>query len=49
MIGWHGVVRHWAAGDGGLQATGPPSLQLIDVEAISNLSIGFPLSSELEA
>ena len=40
MVGWH-VARHWAAGDGG----GAPLFHQngVDVKAISNLAIGFPL------
>jgi len=40
MIGWH-VARHWAAGDG----EGAPLFYQngVDVQAINNLAIGFPL------
>ena len=43
MISWH-VARHWAAGEGAeLQPIGVKSQNGVDVQAISNQAIGFPV------
>ena len=49
LIGRH-VASHWAAGDGsGAAAQQASKIKMVNVQATSNLAIGFPLFLELEA